>query len=257
MPDPSFPDLIDYHCHLDLYPDFEEEFRKCTRNRVATLSVTTTPRAWPKNSELASTSPMVRVGLGLHPQLVGERSHELSLFEKYLPEARYVAEVGLDAGPAHYKSYPQQKVVFETIVRLCAQAGGKILSVHAVRAARDVLRMIEDHLTGTDNRVVLHWFTGSLAEARRAVALGCYFSINQAMFGKPAGVALVAGLPRERLLTETDGPFVKMGSRPATPSDVIRTAENLALVLKLDTAETKDLLRSNLVALEKPGTGSL
>lgn len=93
---------------------------------------------------------MVRVGLGLHPQLVGDNDNDIRLFEKYLPEARFVGEVGLDAGPAHYKSYADQKGIFETILRLCAQARGKILSIHSVRSARDVLSMIETHLAGTD-----------------------------------------------------------------------------------------------------------
>src|SRR5437899_3012652 len=100
MPDLA-PMLIDYHCHLDLYPDYEAQFQTCTTKRIATLAVTTTPRAWLRNKELAARSPMVRVGLGLHPQLVGERKNELSLFEKYLTETRYVAEVGLDAGAAY------------------------------------------------------------------------------------------------------------------------------------------------------------
>ena len=254
MPE-SEPLLIDYHCHLDLYPNYEEQFQACTANRIATLAVTTTPRAWPRNKELASKSPMVRVGLGLHPQLVGEHGGDLSVFENYLPETRYVAEVGLDAGPAHYKTYAQQKSVFETIVRLCAQADGKILSVHAVRAVRDVLEMIEAHLAGTKNQVVFHWFTGSAAEARRAAELGCYFSINQAMLGKSTGAALIASMPKERLLTETDGPFTKTGSWPAVPSDVAGTTENLAKVLKLNTEETKGLLRSNLATLEQSYLG--
>jgi TatD DNase family protein len=244
------PHLIDYHCHLDLYPDYEEQFRACTKNQIATLAVTTTPRAWPRNKELASTSPMVRVGIGFHPQLVGEHGRELYILERYLPETRYVGEVGLDAGPVYYKSYAQQKTVFETILRLCAQAGGKILSVHSVRATRDVLQMIEDHLTGTTNRVVLHWFTGSASEARRAAELGCYFSINQSMLQRPTAAALIAAMPGERLLTETDGPFTKAVGRPTVPSDVAKTVESLATLLTLSTGETRNLLCFNLTRLE-------
>jgi len=110
---------VDYHCHLDLYQDYEAQFRACNTNRIATFAVTTTPRAWPRNKELASASQMVRVGLGIHPQLAGPNyKQELALFEKYLPETRYVGEVGLDAGPAHYKTYQRQKLVFETVIRL-------------------------------------------------------------------------------------------------------------------------------------------
>jgi TatD DNase family protein len=245
------PLLIDYHCHLDLYPNFEEQFLNCTVNRIATLAVTTTPLAWPKNKELAATSPMVRVGLGIHPHMVGLHPSELALFEKYLPETRFVGEVGLDAGPAYYKTYGQQKVVFERIIRLCAQSSGKILSVHAVRSARDVLNLVEVHLAGTKNRVVLHWFSGSEAEARRAVELGCYFSINGAMLLKPTSTALIDKIPRQRLLTETDGPFTKTASRPTEPRDVFQTTEHLAKLLGLNNEKTRTMLRSNLATLER------
>jgi TatD DNase family protein len=105
------------------------------------------------------------VGLGIHPHLVGQYPNELASFEKYLPESRYVGEVGLDAGPEHYKTYAEQKAVFEAIVKLCAQAHGKILSVHCVRAGKDVLNLIETFLAGTTNTVVLHWFSGTESEA--------------------------------------------------------------------------------------------
>jgi TatD DNase family protein len=244
------PLFVDYHCHLDLYPDIEDQFRACISNRIATLAVTTTPRAWPRNKELAENSPFVRVGLGIHPQIIAEFPNELVAFEKYLPEARHIGEIGLDAGPAHYKTYAQQKIIFETIVRLCAQAGGKVLSVHCVRAAKDLLALIETHLAGTTNRVVLHWFSGSESEARRAVKLGCYFSVNRPMLAKPTATKLLASIPTQRLLTETDGPFTNVGTRHALPTDVRETTAELAILLRLDAEETRKLLCANLVALE-------
>jgi TatD DNase family protein len=70
-----------------------------------------------------------------------------------------------------------------------------------------VLDVIERHLPRNRGVAVLHWFTGTKAEARRAAALGCYFSINAEMMYSGRGRALVAELPMDRLLTETDGPF--------------------------------------------------
>ena len=155
--------LIDYHCHLDLYPDYQQQFRACASNNIATLAVTTTPRAWARNQELAANCPSVRVGLGIHPQLVEKNKTELPLFEKLLPQTKYVGEIGLDAGPAFHKTYPQQMNIFENILRLCGQSGGKILSVHSVRAMRDTLKMIERHIAQTTSKAVLHWFASNAA----------------------------------------------------------------------------------------------
>ena len=222
--------LVDFHCHIDLYPDHAAAVAECERERVYTLAVTTTPKAWPRNQDLASSTRHVRAALGLHPQLVEERASELSLWEQYLSDARYVGEVGLDASPRFYRSLPLQKQVFERILRTCARRGGKILSIHSLRSAKAVLDMIETHLPADGNRVVLHWFTGSKAEARRALDLGCYFSVNAEMIRNDRHRETVTTLPLERLLTETDGPFTKTDSRPSRPADVASTIELLARI---------------------------
>ena len=222
------PRWVDFHCHLDLYNDHEALISECDRERVSTLAVTTTPRAWPRNRELAAAAQHVRVALGLHPQLVAEREAELAIFERYLADARYVGEVGLDAGPRFYASFPAQERVFERVLRACAEQGGKILTVHSVRATAKVLGHIERALPADRGRVVLHWYTGTAAEARRAAALGCYFSINAEMLRSPKHRKLVGELPADRLLTETDGPFVERHGRPARPRDVAGTVAELA-----------------------------
>ena len=243
------PGGVDFHCHLDLYPDFEAAVAKAEAARIYTLTVTTTPKAWPRNHELTRGTRYVRAALGLHPQLVAERPGELALWERYLPETRYVGEVGLDAGPRFYKSLDAQKQVFRKVLERCADAGGKILTVHSVRSVPTVLEMIERYLPHDRGVVVLHWFTGTKAEARRATALGCYFSINAEMMRSDRGRALVAGLPMDRLLTETDGPFTQIDGRPTVPTDARRAIDAIARVRHL-TAEVIDkAVRANLQTL--------
>lgn len=220
--------LLDFHCHLDLYPDPAGVVAECERADVRTLAVTTTPRAWARNREFAAASRRVRPALGLHPQLVAERAGELTVFEELLPGARYVGEVGLDAGPRFFKSLELQKLVFARILKCCARLGGRILSIHSVRAARDVLDLVEEHLPPSNGKVVLHWFTGSMSEARRATDLGCYFSINAEMLRNNRHRKLVSALPADRLLTETDGPFTRLGDAPFQPSDVRIALDSLA-----------------------------
>lgn len=244
------PRFVDYHCHLDLYPDYASQFLACTENRIATLAVTTTPRAWPMNRELAESSPFVRVGLGFHPQLVAERSSEFHLFEKYFPESRFIGEVGLDASPQHYRSYSEQKKIFEQILNLCARQGGKILSVHSVRATRDVLKLIERLLPLDSSRVVLHWFGGTKAEAQLASNLGCYFSVNAEMLTKDARRAVVGTLPLNRILTETDGPFTNTLDQQSKPSDVPRVITMLQSVFGIEEEELRKQVLANLDNLE-------
>jgi TatD DNase family protein len=241
--------LVDFHCHLDLFPDFVSALKNAEEAGIYTLTVTTTPRAWPRNLELARATRHVRAALGLHPQLVAEHSAEIRLWEEYLPQARYIGEVGLDAGPNYYRSLDLQREIFTHILRKCAEAGGKVLTVHSVRSATAVLDLIEAQLPPPKGQVVLHWFTGSKAEARRAAELGCYFSINASMMTNERGRDCVATLPIERLLTETDGPFTQIDGGPARPADVDTTIGALANLRHLTHEATAATVQTNLCTL--------
>lgn len=138
--------LVDFHCHLDLYPDHRGVIEQCERDGVYTLAVTTTPKAWKRNHDLASATKYVRAALGLHPQLVATRASELALWKELLPAARYVGEVGLDSGPQFYRSLDLQKNVFSEILVRCAEVGDRVLTIHSVRAVKMVLDMIEAFL---------------------------------------------------------------------------------------------------------------
>ncbi|KAA1287394.1 MULTISPECIES: Qat anti-phage system TatD family nuclease QatD [Burkholderiales] len=238
--------LVDFHCHLDLYPDHETAVREADEAGVFTLAVTTTPRAWPRNHELAQRTKHVRAALGLHPQLVAEREAEIALWDDYLSETRYVGEVGLDAGPRYYKSMEAQQRVFQHVLRRCAGAGDKIITVHSVRAVRAVLEHVEAFLPRNRGKVVMHWFTGTKSEARRAMELGCYFSINAAMLASERHLTMVQAIPLDRLLTETDGPFTRTEDRPSKPSDVASVVEELGRLHRLPAAQVAKIVRDNL-----------
>jgi TatD DNase family protein len=242
--------LVDFHCHLDLYREHESVYESCRGAQIELLAVTTTPRAWNKNLELAAGAPNIRVALGLHPQLVAEGADELALFQKYLSQAKYVGEVGLDASPRFHSAFAKQKNVLEGVLRSCSEQGGKILSLHSVRCGNEVLKMLQAFLPPDRGTAVLHWFTGSSSEAKRAAQLGCYFSVNSEMLKSEAGRKLIGALPRERILTETDGPFTTIEDHPSFPQDVASTLKALAGLMGTGIAEVRSLVALNLERLE-------
>lgn len=246
---PESPLWVDFHCHLDLYRDHQELIRECDAEKILTLGVTTTPKAFARNVEMALGYPYTAVGLGLHPQLVAERADELPLFEKLLSRTRYVGEIGLDAGPRFYSSFQEQRRVFERILRACGEQGGKILSIHSVRAVSKVLTSLEICMPGTNCVPVLHWFTGTKSEMRRAVEQGCYFSLNIEMIENEKMHALLRTLPIDRLLTESDGPFVKVENRPVRPTDMPATVSGLAALLGMDRTALARQITKNLRSL--------
>lgn len=237
---------VDFHCHLDLYPDFEAAVRAAEAAGVYTLTVTTTPRAWPKNYELTRATKFIRAALGIHPQLVEQFPKDIEIWEQYIDQARFVGEVGLDASPRHYKSLALQEAVFDHVLKRCARAAPKVLTVHSVRTAKLVLDRLERFLSLTEHSVVLHWFTGSVSELKRAIELGCYFSVNAQMLSGERGRNLIKHIPIDRLLTETDGPFTQFAGKPAHPSDVAQTVKRLAMFLGATSGELGAQVNNNL-----------
>jgi TatD DNase family protein len=106
--------------------------------------------------------------------------------------------------------------------------------------------LIEEALPYRPGQIVLHWFTGSKSEARPAVDLGCFFSVNTAMLSKERGRSLIASLPLDRLLTETDGPFTTTGGQAPRPADVSDTLGQLATLRGLSLPEMGSTIRDNL-----------
>lgn len=207
--------LIDFHCHLDLYPDPAATARKAAEDGVYVLSVTTTPSAFAGTLALAPVGSRIRTALGLHPELAASRRHELRLFHELLPTVGYVGEVGLDGSPPHRDTLTTQGEVLHEILDACAAMGGRIISLHSRGAAEMLLDMLEfEPLAGT---FVLHWFSAKPAIVERAAALGCWFSIGPAMMASRSGCDAVDAMPLDRLLPETDGPFGMADGVPLVP----------------------------------------
>jgi TatD DNase family protein len=186
--------------------------------------------------------------LGFHPQLAAARKRELALFEELAPSARYVGEVGLDFSAADEADRKAQLDVFRTVLATCA-AGGKVLSVHTRRATAETIDSIGDGFRST---VILHWYSGALHLIERAASYGFFFSVNAAMTESASGQRIIKALPRDRVLLESDGPFVQVDNRPATPLDgerVIRAVAHLWQMTANDVAAT--IARSLRAALAR------
>jgi TatD DNase family protein len=210
--------LIDFHCHLDLYPDPDVVAARCRINGDYILSVTTTPKAWRGTLKLAEGAPRIQTALGMHPQLAHQRHAELPLFEALVGEARYVGEIGLDGGPEYRAHFEVQQHCFDRILAACAHSGGRVMTVHSRGAADAVLDALA--LQPNAGTAVLHWFSGTGKQLERAAAMGCWFSVGPAMVRGKKGTQLLASMPRDRVLTETDGPFARGSGGPLLPGEV-------------------------------------
>ena len=239
--------MIDFHCHLDLYQDPLAVRDECVRRGLYVLSVTTTPSAWKGTSALAAHGQLILTGLGLHPQLAHERLNELELFDQFLAETGYIGEIGLDGGQEFRRHWRSQVIVIEHVLARCRAAGGRIMSLHSRRASGAVLDYLEKFPeAGTP---VLHWFSGSSGDLERAISLGCWFSVGPAMLANEKGRALAAAMPRERVLTESDGPFARLDGESVMPWHVEKGIAELSRIWDLPAKEVEENLHQNLERL--------
>lgn len=235
--------MIDLHCHLDLYPQPREIIAECIARRIYVLSVTTVPSAFEGTASLVPNGSRIRTALGLHPELAARRAHELPLFERLLGRTRYVGEVGLDCSREHRHTLEAQKGVFSDILRLCARAGGKVLSVHSRGAAGLILDALASEPAA--GRAVLHWYSGSAKQIARAAEMGCWFSVGPQMLTSERGRSAVKAMPQNRILPETDGPFGCVDGSSALPWHSWNVVRQLQEIWGIEEHAVESQLRAN------------
>lgn len=208
--------LIDTHCHVDRFPDPMAVAKECERQRVVTVAVTQLPSHYQMALRHIGEMQFVRPALGFHPLAVAGNESELPLFLSLLPDVQFVGEVGLDSSREGASSRSEQLRIFREIA---AELAGKrkFVTLHSRGAEEEVADIL--HESGA-TECVFHWFSGGTKALKAVIGAGHYFSINTAMVTTQKGKSLLELVPRNRILTETDGPYVKIGSRPAKPSDV-------------------------------------
>ena len=241
--------LYDMHCHLDRMADAEATAADARELGLALLCCPIDPAGTLDARERLATEPNVRVAAGLHPwwvadaaDLEGLVAHAVALASR----SRFVGEVGLDFSPRFAATKARQLAAFEAVVAGLAEhpvaRRGRVLSVHAVRAAGAALDILERYDLTRQARCVFHWFSGSGEELARVRALDCYFSVGERMLATRRGRAYAAQVPEDRLLLETDYPVQLDTLCPAA-----QIAASLERVLDL-LAEARGTDRTALAA---------
>jgi len=243
---PSVAPLVDAHFHLDLFPDPATIAHEIEAAHIHTIAVTNSPSVFFHTRMLTEGCSFLHPAVGLHPQLVAARAGEVDSMWPLLEETRFIGEVGLDYVTKDEAERRLQRDIFTRILARCAAFGNKIVTVHSRRAAGDVIAALGPAFPG---KVILHWFSGTSAELDEAASRGLYFSVNPAMTLSKSGQSIIARIPRERMLSETDGPFVELAGQPAQPKDVTRVIDCLARLWDVAPATARDIVSDNFTRL--------
>lgn len=240
--------MIDTHCHVDLYSHPTEVASRANREGVLTVIVTNLPSAFEKAYPHIQNFRNIRLALGLHPLTARDHASERELFAALVDRTSFIGEIGLDFSRDGYSTRDEQVSSFEFVLR-AIQEKPKFITIHSRRAESTVIELLK---AATCSPVVFHWYTGPLGTLHSALNDGHYLSINPAMIQSPHGQKVIAQLPRDRVLTETDGPFVQVRGRPAEPKDVLLVEKYLAKHWGQDEATVRQQIRDNFMRIVAP-----
>jgi TatD DNase family protein len=230
--------LIDSHCHLD-FPDFAAELDAVVaRARAAGIArmvtISTRVKRHADVLAVAERFPDVYCSVGTHPHHAHEEldvgTDELIARTRH-PKVVAIGEAGLDY---HYDSSPRdaQEQGFRNHIA-AARATGLPLVIHSRDADADMARILEEETGKGAFPAVLHCFTGGRELAQRAVALGLSISFTGILTFKKSDElrAIAQSLPADRILVETDAPYLAPGpyrGKRNEPAFVTETAKVLA-----------------------------
>ncbi len=243
---------VDSHCHVDRYPEPDAVLEAAAISRVVTVAVTDTPSSFKRLSAKVGHGSLLRVAVGVHPLTASRTTeHDMKLFARLLGETDYVGEVGLDFSVQGRPTRRRQTEIFERILTE-PSIRTKVLTVHSRQAEADTVRLLVDARV----HAILHWYLGALKHLDAALDAGLRFSVNASMLATRRGQRVIAALPPDRVLTETDGPYTSHDGRANEPRNVPALVAALATLWKEDFEVVRHRLFENMVTLHAEATGA-
>ncbi|MBN9268652.1 MAG: TatD family hydrolase, partial [Mesorhizobium sp.] len=247
--------LIDSHCHLD-FPDFAEERAAIVARAQAAgvgrmVTISTRVKRFQQIIEIAETFSDVYCSVGTHPHNAAEEldvtTDELVQLAAH-PKVVAIGEAGLDY---FYDKAPRdaQAQGFRTHIAAARQTGLPLV-IHSRDADDDMASILEDETGKGAFPFILHCFSSGRRLAEIGVALGGYVSFSGILTFKNSTDlrAIAADVPRDRLLVETDAPYlapIPFRGKRNEPALVVNTARVLAETIGVTEGEIATITTDN------------
>ena len=235
--------LYDTHCHLykEYYDDIDSIIKKAKDNGVDKyISDATNIDTCYEMLELANKHDDVYITLGIHPEEVDDSYEELeTIINNNLDNPKFVAigEIGLDY---HYEGYDRDKQIELLDKQLTlAEKINKPVVIHCRDAFNDMINLLRKH----HNKGVIHCFEGTLDEYKQYEELGYYIGVDgNVTFKNSKTRDVIKDIPMDRILLETDSPYLTPEPYRGTPNDpsyILNIAEYVANLKNIDINDVK------------------
>ena len=115
--------IYDAHCHLELMDNMSGIITEMQNSDISLFVVGTTPKAYDREVQFCRNAPHIKVGLGMHPQLISSGYDGMRLFKALFERSHYIGKVALDFSKEYIQTKETQIHGFRDIVKLCEQCG--------------------------------------------------------------------------------------------------------------------------------------
>jgi TatD DNase family protein len=253
--------LVDSHCHLNYPKLVERQADVLAAARAAgvttMLNISTREREWGDIIATAEREPDVWASIGIHPHEADEHPDiDTARLVEAASHPRVVAigETGLDYYYDH-SDRDRQRASFRAHVAASRDTGLPLI-IHTRDAEDDTLAILAEEKRVGDFPALIHCFTASQQFADNVLELGLFISLSGIVTFKSAAdlQAVAKGIPAERLLIETDSPFlapVPHRGKPCEPAFVADTARFLARLRDESVEELMENTAANFFTLFK------
>ena len=234
--------MIDAHCHLDLYQYPEEVAQETEKKRITTIAVTNLPSHFIFSTPHVRRYKNIHLALGMHPLFTESYSSlELTHFKSAAKHALFIGEVGLDFSIRGKATYNQQINTFREILQ-SVNDRPRFISIHSRGAEKVVIDLLDQYKI---KNAVFHWYSGPIGVLEQLISKRHFLSVNPGMVISKKGQAIIEHIPKENILTETDGPYLQIKGRPAQPKDISLVIEYLANLWSVSQSEVENQVESN------------
>lgn len=228
---------LDAHAHVDAQIDADE----ITELKAFVMAVT---RSLDEASSAVQRSDDWAIwGVGCHPCLKkAQNGFDAVRFQQLIQRTSFVGELGLD-GKSRVP-IAQQSETLSSALQILTESP-RITSLHSYAATGEILEILAPC---PPPGMILHWWLGSPEQTRRAAEMGCFFSVNSSSAKRKN---LLASIPPERLLTETDHPFGDRRKGPSRPGLVDDVEKMIGDCLHRSAYDVRRLVWANFTQLVK------
>ncbi|MEN7981850.1 MAG: TatD family hydrolase [Nanoarchaeota archaeon] len=237
--------LIDTHAHLDYFSEdrLKEILQNAKKHRVKLIITNSINiKSCKKNLEISKKYSKIKLAVGLYPE---EKiiKKELKDFKKFVnknkKEIFAIGEIGMDF--KYSKNKKLQEKVFKEQLKIAQD-----LNVPAIIHTREAEKEIIEILKNYKGKKILHCFHGSFKLIKKAVEIGCYFSIPTNVVNSEHFQKMIEIIPKDKILTETDTPYLSpYKNKKNEPAFIFESIKIISKIWRKSKPETEKQIQEN------------